>query len=68
MDSTTEAMEWVENLDKMVATAAAERNFQDRNMSEKAREESKQAEDDNFGHLAVIPEKPKRKYTRKQAS
>lgn len=37
---------------------AGARNFEDRNMSEKAKAESAKAEAGHFGHLPAIPEKP----------
>jgi len=54
-----EAMAFRDSLEKAISEAAAERNWRDRNVSEKAKEEVAVAEASNFGHLAEIPEKPK---------
>jgi hypothetical protein len=60
-DNPTEAMELVEVLNTGLSDAAAERNYQDRNMSEKAKAEVAKVEADHFGHLGEIPEqKPDR--------
>ncbi len=57
-DSPQSAIEWALGLEKEISNAAAERAYQDRNMSEKAKAESASAEGENFGHLPEIPEKP----------
>lgn len=67
MDSMTEALDFHKKLDDMVAKAAAERNYQDRNMSDGAKAEAAQFESEQFGHVAEIPTKAKRKYTRRTA-
>jgi hypothetical protein len=68
--SAPEAMEHRKALDSAIGEAAAERNWRDLNVSEKARAESAKAEEDHFGHLGEIPEKPlpprRRKVTRKR--
>jgi hypothetical protein len=58
-DSMPDAMEWRKKLEDQIGVAAAERNYTDRRMSDKAKEESAAAEAEHFGHLPVIPEKPK---------
>jgi hypothetical protein len=60
-DNPKMAMEWRESLEKAIGDAAAERNFRDRNMGEKAKAEAAKAEAEHFGHLAEIPEKPRRR-------
>ena len=71
-DSAQEAMEFVVSRQHDAGQEAAERNFRDRNMSEKALAESEKAEKEHFGHLPEIPEQPiprtKRKYTRRTGS
>ena len=57
-DHPTEAMEFRNALESAVGKAAAERNWQDRRMSEKAKAESTAAEAEHFGHLGEIPAKP----------
>jgi hypothetical protein len=67
-DNPQEALEWRTKLERDISTAAAERNAEERHMSEKAIAERDAVEQANMGkHLAEIPEKPrvKRKYTRK---
>ena len=64
-DNPTEAMEFRDSLEKAISTAAAERNYRDRNMSENAKAEVAAAEAEHFGHLPEIPEKPKRGRPRK---
>ena len=55
--------------EQAVAVLAANRAYNDRNMSEKAQAEIAAAEASaGARHLAEIPEKPKRKYTRKVVS
>lgn len=53
-----EAMEFRNKLEDMVAEAAANRAYNDKNMSEKAKAEAAAFEAANFGHQAEIPEKP----------
>ena len=63
-----DALLWREKLEKAISTAAAERNDEERHMSEKAIAERDAVEQANMGrHLPEIPEQPraKRKYTRK---
>lgn len=67
-DTPQEAMEFLEKLEKAVGDAAAERNWQDRNMGEKAREESDQIQADTFGHVPSIPEQPIKRRGRKPGS
>lgn len=64
-DSSKEALEFREQEFKAQGQEAAERAYRDRNMSEAAQAEVAKAEAEHFGHLPNIPEKPKRKYTRK---
>lgn len=52
------AIDYVKELEQMVAVAAAERNYQDRNMSEKAKAEVEVVEKATAQHVAVIPEQP----------
>ena len=52
------AIEYVKSLEQMVAVAAAERAYQDRNMSEKAKAEVEKVEASTIQHVAVIPETP----------
>lgn len=61
------AIEYVKELEQMVAVAAAERNYQDRNMSEKAKAEAEAVELRTIQHVPVIPEKKKRGRPRKEA-
>lgn len=63
-ESQAEAMAFLEALDLAVATAAAERNYSDRNLSEKAKAEATEIESKLPGHVAEIP-RTKRRYTRK---
>jgi len=67
-DSQKEAMEFREALESAIGRAAAERNWQDRNMGEKAKAESAAAEAEHFGHLPEIKEKPRRGRPRKNAA
>jgi len=55
------ALEFQESLQKAVSDAAAEANYRDRNMSEKALAEKAEFEADNFGHQPVVPEASERK-------
>ena len=64
-ETPKDAMEFREALEKAIGDAAAERNYRDRNMGEKAKEEVAAAEAEHFGHLAEIPEKPRRGRPRK---
>lgn len=69
-DSAKEALEFREQELIKRGDEAAERNYRDRNMSEKALAEVEKAESAHFGHLPEIPETPlpprtKRKYTRR---
>ena len=59
------AQDYVIELEQMVAVAAAERNYQDRNMSEKAKAEAEAVELQTIQHVPVIPEKKKRGRPRK---
>lgn len=52
-----DAMDHRERMEKAIGDAAAERAYQDARMTEKAREEAKAFESEQFGHVAVIPEK-----------
>lgn len=67
-NSPKEALEWRERLEKQIGDAAAERNFRDRNMSEKALAEVEKAEAEHFGHLPEIPEQPRRRRGRSPKS
>lgn len=55
------AQDYVVEIEQMVAVAAAERNYQDRNMSEKAKAEAEAVELKTIHHVAEIQEAPKRK-------
>lgn len=57
-DDPKEALDYQDSLDKLMGQEAAERNFRDKNMGEKALAESLKTEADHFGHLPVIPEQP----------
>ncbi len=57
-EGQTAAIAFVESLEQAVATAAAERNYRDRNMSDAAKEESARVEAESFGHVGDIPDKP----------
>jgi hypothetical protein len=57
-DSQNEAMAYHEALQQDIARAAAERNYADRNMSEKAKAEAQKVEDSTAAQVPVIPEKP----------
>jgi hypothetical protein len=64
----TAAIAYVEGLEQAVAVAAAERNYRDRNMGEKARAESQAAEDATSQHLAEVPVTPIRRRGRQPGS
>ena len=55
------AIEYVKELEQMVAVAAAERNYQDRNLSERAKAEAEAVELRTIHHVPVIPETPIKK-------
>lgn len=57
-DTPQEAVEYANELDKLIGNEAAERAYRDRNMSEKAQAEVAQAEAAHFPHLASVPEAP----------
>jgi hypothetical protein len=57
--SAEEAMKWRESLEDEISTAAAERHFSDRKLSPKAQAEAAKIEAETFGHVPVIPEKPR---------
>lgn len=59
-----EAVEYLKSRDKQISTAAAHRNYEDRNMSEAARAEAEAYEGDSPEHVAEIPEKPKKRRAR----
>ncbi len=67
-DSSQEALAFVEERSRAIAQETLERNARDKKMSEKAQAEVAAAEANHFGHLPEIPEKPKRKYTRRSAA
>lgn len=50
------------------AKLAAERHYAERSMSEAAQREAAEADEGTVQHVPVIPEKPKRKYTRRVQS
>lgn len=56
-ETPKEAMEHRERLERAIGDAAAFRAHEDRNMSEKAKEEAKAVEAEEFGHVAEIPQK-----------
>jgi len=61
-DNPQEALEYRMKLEKDISTAAAERNAEERHMSEKAIAERDEVEQANMGkHLPEIPEKPRAK-------
>ena len=53
-----EAAEALAETEQTAAVLSANRNFNDRNMSDKAKAESQAAEDAHDGHLAMVPETP----------
>ncbi len=55
------AIAYVEGLEQSVAVAAAERNYRDRNLGEKAKSEAAAADDSTGSHLADVPVTPIRK-------
>lgn len=61
-DSPPEAVAWLEAKQRSIADAAAERNYADRNMSEKAKAEAaaevQRAFTEEGSHAAEVPEKP----------
>jgi hypothetical protein len=61
-ESPTEAVEYLEARQRSIAEAAAERNYADRNMSDKAKDEAKvevaRAFNEEGSHAAEVPEKP----------
>lgn len=57
-DTPKEAVDFQHALEKEMGDAAANRNWHERNMSEKALAERDAAEAEHFGHLPEIPEKP----------
>ena len=58
-DSSIEAMEYVTAERAAIGEIAAQRAYEDRNLSENAKAEAAAAESEHFGHLPAIPEKPK---------
>ena len=60
-----EAMDLAWSREKSISDAAAHRAYEDRNMSEGAKAEAKAVEDSTIEHVAEVPAKPKRKYTRR---
>lgn len=64
-DTAAEALAWRDGLDHDIATAAAERNYADRNMGHKALAESAAEEAETFGH---VPEIKRKKVKRKAAA
>lgn len=60
-ESPKEAMAYYESLQQDIAVAAAERAYQDRNMSEKAKAEVAKVEAASPVHVAEIPEQPKKR-------
>jgi uncharacterized membrane-anchored protein len=61
-----EAIAHANALEDAISTAAAHRAYEDRNMSERAKAEAKVADEATADHMPEIPEKPKRKYTRRK--
>lgn len=59
--SQAEALQWREDQDKRDAHAAAHRNYEDRNLSEKALAESKAREEASPVHMGEIPEQPRKR-------
>ena len=66
-ESAEEALAF-HNLDKIASDAALHRNYEDRNMSEKAKAESAAVEAETFGHVAEIPAQPIKRRGRKPGS
>lgn len=64
-DGQQAAIDAVHAADQELAVLAANRNFHDRRMSEKAREEAARAESQSSQHLAAIPETPIKRRGRK---
>lgn len=64
-ESAKEATEHLEQRDRDYATLAAQRNYEDRNMSEPAKREIAKAVEAAEGHVAEIPEKKRRGRPRK---
>ena len=62
-DTPKEALDFQEGLETDIANAAAERNYQDRNMSEKAKAEAEEydASGDSMAHTPEIPSATKRR-------
>jgi len=56
-----EAIAYVESLEKLVAQAAAERAYRDRNMGERARAEADAADSATSQHLGEVPVTPIRR-------
>lgn len=61
------ALEAFQAAQQQVAVAAAERNYRDRNMSEKALAESNVAEEASSRHLGEIPRTPIKRHRRTKA-
>jgi hypothetical protein len=64
-DHPQKAMDYHTGVEKEKAVEHAVRNYTDRNMGEKAKAEIAAVESKSTQHVPEIPEKPKRKYTRK---
>lgn len=60
-DTMSEAVEFFNSEYAEVGTVAAHRNFEDRNMSEKAKAEAAKLEGDGPEHVPEIPEQPKQR-------
>lgn len=60
-DTDKEAFEFREQEQAKLAQEAAERAYRDRNMSENAKAEAEKVEAETFGHVAEIPEAPRRR-------
>lgn len=66
-DTQAEALEAFEAKERAIGDAAAHRAYEDRNLSEKAKEEVELVEAASFEHVPEIPAKPKRGRPRKVA-
>jgi len=63
--SQVEALVAQQDRDREMARAAAESNYDDRRMSDRAREERELVEDATAGHVAEVPRTPVRSHKRR---
>lgn len=64
-DTPTEALNYLKGLEDDISRAAAERHFDDRRMSEKAKAEAAAVDEATDQHVAEVPEKKRRGRPRK---